>query len=310
MLSCQTMAQAGPDLTYSIVARDPVTGQMGIAVQSKYFSVGSVVAWAEPGIGAVATQSMAEPAYGPKGLDLMRRGRGAAQALAELAAEDDLRDRRQVGMVDASGGAASHTGVGCIAAAGHVVGDGYACQANLMLNGTVWGAMARAYQTAEGELPERLLGALDAAEAEGGDLRGRQSVALLVVGGDASLPAWKKELELRVEDHADPLAEIRRLLRLRRAFNRVDEVEDALLAGGDAAEALRELEAYAELGDANVDFVRAIGLAKLGRVDQARALVSRLAAADPGWSVAARRYADAGMLPDDPSLIGALTPGP
>jgi uncharacterized Ntn-hydrolase superfamily protein len=283
---------------------------MGVAVQSKYFSVGSVVTWAEPGVGAVATQSMAEPAYGPRGLDLMRRGRGASQALAELAAEDDRRDRRQVGMVDAKGAAAAHTGAGCIAAAGHTIGEGYACQANLMLNGTVWGAMARAYEAAQGELAERLLTALDAAEAEGGDLRGSQSVALMVVGGDASLPAWKKELELRVEDHADPLVEMRRLLRLRRAFNRVDEVEDALLGGGDAAEALRELDAYAELGDANVDFVRAIGLAKVGRVDEARALVKRLSDAAPGWSVAARRYADAGILPDDPALIAALTPGP
>lgn len=296
-------------MTYSIVARDPATGQMGVAVQSKYFSVGSVVSWAEPGIGAVATQSMAEPAYGPGALDLIRRGRDAAQALAELTAEDDLSDRRQVGLVDATGTAASHTGVGCIAAAGHVVGDGYACQANLMLNETVWGAMARAYESAEGDLAERLLAALDAAEAEGGDLRGRQSAALLVVGGDATLPPWKKELELRVEDHAEPLGEMRRLLRLRRAFNRVDEVEDALLAGGDPAAALRDLEAYAGLDDANVDFVRAIGLAMLGRPDDARALVNRLAASAPGWSVAARRYADAGILPDDPALIGALTPG-
>lgn len=295
-------------MTYSIVARDRDTGQLGVAVQSKYFSVGSVVSWAEPGVGAVATQSMAEISYGPKGLELMRQGRSAAAALAELIAADELRERRQVGMVDANGATASHTGQGCIAAAGHVVGDGYTCQANLMLRDTVWGAMAAAFESAQGALPERLLAALDAAENQGGDLRGRQSVALLVVSGDRTLPAWRKELELRVEDHPDPLGEIRRLLGLRRAFDRVDVVEESLLKGGDPATALRELETFADLGDPNIDFTRAIGLAMAGQPGEARALVTRLVAIDPGWAVAARRYADARVIPDDPALVSALTP--
>ena len=295
-------------MTYSIVARDPVSGQLGVAVQSKYFSVGSVVSWAEPGVGAVATQSMAEISYGPKGLALMRAGSSAAEALAELTAADDLRERRQVGMVDASGSAVSHTGTGCIQAAGHFVGNGYACQANLMLNSTVWGAMAAAFEAAHGDLADRMLAALEAAEGEGGDLRGRQSVAMVVVSGDATLPAWQKELELRVEDHVDPLGELRRLLTLRRAFNRVDQAEDALLKGGDPAQALQDLEEFAPLGDGNIDFTRAIGLAMAGRPEEARALVARLADADPGWAVAARRYADAGIIPDDPILVGALTP--
>lgn len=295
-------------MTYSIVARDPATGQLGVAVQSKYFSVGSVVSWAEPGVGAVATQSMAEISYGPRGLELMRGGRTAAEALARLLDEDELRDRRQVGMVDAHGGVASHTGTGCIAAAGHIAGDGFTCQANLMLKDTVWSAMARAFESASGDLPERLLGALDAAEAEGGDLRGRQSVALLVVGGDAASPAWRKELELRVEDHPDPLGELRRLLGLRRAFDRVDQAEDALLKGGDPVEAVRALDEFAGLNDANIDFTRAIGLAMAGRPEEARALVTRLAAADRGWKVAARRYAAAGVIPDEAALVAALTP--
>ena len=171
-------------------------------------------------------------------------------------------------MVDARGGAASHTGRGCIVAAGHALGEGYACQANLMLNDTVWGAMAKAYDSAEGHLPERLLTALDAAEAQGGDLRGRQSVAIVVVSGDASLPAWKKELDLRVEDHTEPLLEMRRLLRLRRAFDRVDEVEEGLLHGGDPTAALADLETFADLGDANIDFTRAIALAMAGKTDE------------------------------------------
>ncbi|MGI8608722.1 MAG: DUF1028 domain-containing protein [Candidatus Dormibacteria bacterium] len=295
-------------MTYSIVARDPATGQLGVAVQSKYFSVGSVVSWAEPGVGAVATQSMAEITYGPRGLELMRAGRTAAEALAELLADDELRDRRQVGMVDARGNAASHTGDGCIAAAGGVIGDGFTCQANLMLNDTVWDAMAHAYTSTAGDLPERLLAALDAAESEGGDLRGRQSVAIVVVAGDGTLPPWRKELELRVEDHPEPLMEIRRLLGLRRAFDRVDVVEGALLGGGDAAAALRELDEFADLGDANIDFTRAIGLAMAGRPAEARALVAGLARTDPGWRVAGRRYADAGIIPDDAELVAALTP--
>ena len=295
-------------MTYSIVARDASTGQLGVAVQSKYFSVGSVVSWAEPGVGAVATQSMAEISYGPRGLELMRSGRSAAEALAELTAADDLRERRQVGMVDANGGAASHTGTGCIAAAGHFLGAGFACQANLMLNDSVWGAMAAAYKSAAGDLSDRMVAALEAAEGEGGDLRGRQSVAMVITGGDATQPAWRKELELRVEDHADPVGELRRLLALRRAFNRVDQVEDTLLGGGDPAAALRELDEFVALGDGNIDFTRAIGLALAGRADEARALVARLAQADPGWAVAARRYADAGIIPDDPALVGALTP--
>jgi uncharacterized Ntn-hydrolase superfamily protein len=295
-------------VTYSIVARDATTGQMGVAVQSRYFSVGSVVTWAEPGVGAVATQAMVEASYGPRGLALMRGHASAAEALADLTAADEMADRRQVGMVDARGNAASHTGTGCVAAAGHRVGEGYACQANLMLNDTVWGAMSAAFEGAGGDLPERLLAALDAAEREGGDLRGRQSVALLMVSGDASLPPWKKEMELRVEDHPEPLREIRRLLELRRAFDRVDQVEDDLLKGADATSALLELEPFAQLGDPNLDFTRAMGLAMAGRADEARAIVVRLAAADPGWAVAARRYADAGVIPDDAAVLDALTP--
>lgn len=295
-------------MTYSIVARDPASGQLGVAVQSKYFSVGSVVAWAEAGVGAVATQSMVEVSYGPRGLEQMRSGQPAPAALDALLAQDDLRDRRQVGMVDATGTAAAHTGAGCVAAAGHVVGDGYACQANLMLNDTVWAAMARAYETSDGELADRLLAALDAAEGEGGDLRGRQSVAMLVVSGDAAEPAWKKVLELRVEDHPEPLREMRRLLHLRRAFDRVDQVEEDLIRGGDPAAALAELEQFAGLGDANLEFTRALGMAMAGGAEDARAVVSGLAAIDPGWRFAARRYADAGVIPDDPDVIAALTP--
>ena len=284
------------------------TGELGVAVQSKYFSVGSAVTWAEPGIGAVATQSFAELSYGPRGLALMRAGKSAADALDELVAADDMRARRQVALIAASGEAATHTGAGCIPAAGHAVGDGYSCQANLMLNDTVWGAMAGAYEATAGPLAERMLAALDAAEAEGGDLRGRQSAAILVVSGDAGLEPWRKQLELRVEDHPEPLREIRRLLTLHRAFQAADRAEAAMLSGDDVAGAAAGLDEFAFLGDANVEFTRALGLALSARRDEARAIVARLAADAPGWAVAARRYAEAGIIPNQPDLVDTLTP--
>jgi uncharacterized Ntn-hydrolase superfamily protein len=168
------VAQLRPVHTYSIVARDTVTGDMGVAVQSHWFSVGSLVTWAEAGVGAVATQSFVDPAYGPLGLDLMRTGKTANQALQSLLASDDGRDVRQVAMIDAKGNVAAHTGAKCIQGAGHIVGKNYSVHANLMLNDKIWGAMSKAYESAKGDLAERMLAALDAAEAAGGDIRGKQ----------------------------------------------------------------------------------------------------------------------------------------
>ena len=200
-------------MTYSIVARDPETGQLGVAVQTGTFGVGTGVPWAEAGVGAVATQSITDHSYGPFGLELMKAGRPAADALAGLVAADENERFRQVGMVDAFGRAASHTGAGCIRDCGHLVGDGCAVQANMMARDTVWGAMATTYESATGTLARRLLAALDAAEAEGGDFRGPQSAAILVVQGEPTGFAWKGRVSnLRVDDHADPLGELRRLL--------------------------------------------------------------------------------------------------
>ncbi len=175
-------------MTYSIVVRDPRTGRFGVAVQTRYFSVGSVVPWAEPGVGAVATQSFTEISYGPRGLELMRAGASSLEALETLLAEDDGRDLRQVAMVDANGSVAVHTGARCVQAAGHAIGDGFSAQANMMERDTVWDAMVAAYAAAGGDLGERLMAALRAAEAEGGDMRGRQSAAMLVVEGDPHTP--------------------------------------------------------------------------------------------------------------------------
>lgn len=222
-----------PVATYSIVARDPATGEMGVAVQSHWFSVGAIVPWAEAGVGAVATQSFVEPSYGPLGLALMRAGRSAPEALKALVSTDAGEAVRQVAMVDAEGRVAAHTGANAIFAAGHREGEGYSTQANMMENATVWDAMARAFESAEGDLAERLLAALEAAEGEGGDLRGRQSAAIVVVSATSTGKPWvDRKFDLRVEDHPTPVPELRRLVRLQRAYNALNE-GDGLVTAGD-----------------------------------------------------------------------------
>ena len=215
-------------MTYSIVARDPATGEIGVAVQSHWFSVGSVVPWAEPAIGAVATQSIAEPTYGPNGLDLMTNGASAQQALDDLVSQDAGRAVRQVAIVDAHGGAAVHTGRRCVQFAGHEVGRGFVCAANMMRNEGVPEAMAHAFTTSMGDLPDRLLAALDAAESVGGDMRGRQSAAMIVVR--ARNDQWGSSIDLRVEDSAFPLVELRRLLRLRTGYDLAERAEELVAA--------------------------------------------------------------------------------
>jgi uncharacterized Ntn-hydrolase superfamily protein len=221
-------------VTYSIVARDPATGELGVAVQSHWFSVGSTVPWAEPGVGAVATQSIADPSYGPNALDLLRRGESAADALGILVKRDKQAGVRQVLIVDAHGRAAVHTGRRCIQFAGDESGRGFACAANMMREEGVPQAMARAYATAVGDLPDRLLAALDAAETAGGDVRGCQSAAMIVVRSRGEL--WHRSLDLRVEDSPSPLVELRRLVRLRQAYD-LGERADELTGEGRMQEA-------------------------------------------------------------------------
>lgn len=230
--------------TYSIVARDPSSGEFGVAVQSHWFSVGSVVSWARPGVGAAATQSIAEIAHGPNLLARMAEGLDAAGAIAAVLREDGLARFRQLGAVDAHGNAVAHTGEGCIAYSGDEGGVGFSCQANMMDAPTVPAAMAAAYRGAQGDLAERMLAALYAAEAEGGDVRGRQSAALLVV--PATGEPWRTRFDLRVEDHRDPLEELRRVLRFARAYE-LGERADSLLADGATDEATRLYLEAAEL---------------------------------------------------------------
>ena len=284
-------------MTYSIVARDPVTGELGVAVQTRWPNVGSVVPWAEPGVGAVATQSFAEESYGPLGLARMREGASAQEALDRLLADDADRDVRQVGMVDATGRAAAFSGSRCVFAAGHVTGDGVSIQANMMERPTVWPAMADAFASTEGPLADRLMAALQAAEAEGGDVRGRQSAALLVV--PASGPAWATRYDLRVEDHRRPLDELARLLRLARAYEAFDRSEAPARAGdlATATAAMEEAHALAP-DDDQITLWTAMFLAGAGRLPEARRMFAEATNAEPRSGEHLRRFLAAGHLPE------------
>ena len=297
-----------PVATYSIVARDPATGELGVAVQSHWFSVGSNVSWAEAGVGAVATQSFIDPAYGPLGLQLMRAGRSAPDTLKALLAGDAQRDVRQVGMVDAQGRVATHTGALCIPAAGGQEGKEYVVQANLMDKPSVWPAMAKAYEAAKGDLADRLLTALDAAEAEGGDIRGRQSAAIVVVKARSSGRPWADRVfDLRVEDNPAPLVELRRLVKLQRAYNHMTAGDDCV-AVADWACAEREYGAARALEPqhAEMAFWYAIALATAGRLEPARPLFAQAFAADPRWRELVKRLPDVNQLPKDKALVDAI----
>lgn len=218
--------------TFSIVARDPRTHELGVAVQSHYFSVATAVPWASFGVGAVATQSFVEPAYGPRGLRLLRRGIPPARALRTLTAADSKRESRQVAFLDARGRAAAWTGTRCIPFAGHALGKDYSAQGNLLASPRVWGDMGRAFERALGTLAERLFAALEAGQRAGGDARGKQSACLLVVGPPEPGRPWtERKVDLRVEDHPEPIRELRRLLTLQRAYALSDEAERATLDG-------------------------------------------------------------------------------
>jgi uncharacterized Ntn-hydrolase superfamily protein len=294
--------------TYSIVARDPATGEFGVAVQSHYFSVGPLVPWAEAGVGAVATQSMVLVDYGPRGLDLMRQGRSAPEALAELLAGDQHPEGRQVAMVDAQGRVATHTGPLCIPDAGHRVGDQYSVQANLMSTDRVWPAMAEAFEAASGDLAERMMQALEAAEAAGGDIRGAQSAAIVVVRAESTGKPWADRLmDLRVEDAADPLGELRRLIRLRRAYQHVD-AGDTHLAEGRAEEAMAEYEQGAGLAPDVVElqFWAAVGMYTNGRTAEGLDLFRTVFARESRWIDLVPRLARVGLFPDDPGSLAEV----
>lgn len=295
-------------MTYSIVARDPASGELGVAVQSHFFGVGSVVSHAEAGVGAVATQSIVEPAYGPRGLELMRAGSSAPETLHRLLADDPEEPHRQVAMLDRWGRVAVHTGGKCIQAAGHSVGEQVSAQANLMRDPGVPDAMVEAFRGASGDLAARLVAALKGAESAGGDIRGRQSAALLVVAAKpGGGPSQERPFDLRVEDRPDPVEELGRLVELKRAYARA-EAGDELAAGGDMAAALEEYAAArkAQPGNAELAFWHGVALAGVGREGEAREALAEAFRAGDQWRELVRRLPAAGLLPDDADLVSRL----
>jgi uncharacterized Ntn-hydrolase superfamily protein len=311
-------------MTYSIVARDPATGDLGVAVQSRWFAVGAGVAWVEPGVGAVATQSFSEDAYGFHGLRLLREGRTAADALGQLIAQDSNPEVRQVAIVDAAGGSAAHTGIRCVRFASHLVVADVTVQANMMERPTVPAAMLATFLGTAGPLARRLAAALRAAEREGGDVRGRQSAALVVApgtvrrgegsgvggplpGSGARAQPWSRLVDLRVDDHPAPLDELGRLLDLNDAYQALDEAEEAFLRGDAAAgEAAAIRSVTLGHGDDQVELWSAVGLAMAGRVDDARAALAAASGAEPRSREHLRRFHEAGHLPGGEATLRAL----
>lgn len=347
-LLASAAAQLRPVNTFSIVARDPQTGEMGVAVQSHWFSVGSIVPWAEAGVGAVATQSFVDPSYGPLGLTLMRAGKSAQHALWSLIEGDLSNNVRQVAFVDSLGQTSSWTGSKDIASAGMIcgppqprpgegpgvpghgvistaggaggevcVGSEFAAQANLMSNDQIWPAMAKAYQEAKGDLADRMLAALDAAQAAGGDIRGRQSAALIVVKAKSSGKPWEDRVfDLRVDDAAEPLKELRRLVALQRAYNHMN-AGDLAVEHHDNEAALREYSAAEQIAAstpgilpsrfAEMTYWHAVALVTMKRVDEALPLFKKAFALEPNWRTLTPRLPKSGLLPDDPKLIERIT---
>lgn len=301
-------------MTYSIVARDPETGRFGVAVQSHFLSVGPVVPWLEAGVGAVATQASVNVSFGPIGLEMLRAGQTAAEVVASLTGSDERAAIRQLGVVDAEGRAAAHTGAECIPACGHHVGDGYTVQGNLLERDTCWPAMAAAYETAltRGEpFVERLLLALEAAEREGGDVRGRQSAAIMVVDGEVRPTRWRGRLwggrlmDLRIEDHADPVPELRRIVTMQLAYELSDNDGDAARAGVSSADRYARVRKLAP--DAyELVFWTGIELAAAGDIEAGRRELQIAFAADDRWRTTLQHLADAGREGVTPELAASL----
>jgi uncharacterized Ntn-hydrolase superfamily protein len=319
-----------PVHTFSIVAFDPATGEMGVAVQSHWFAVGGEVPWAEAGVGAVATQSFIDPSYGPLGLNLMRAGKSAPDALHGLLIADVACNVRQVAMVDTQGRVATFTGAKDIQPAGGIAGSSpgnatpvqcggeaggsmmtgknYAVQANLMINDRIWPAMSRAYESTRGDLAERMLAALDAAQAAGGDVRGRQSAAIVIVPAKGTGKPWQDYVfNLRVDDSAEPLKELRRLVTLQRAYNHMNAGDKAVELH-DNAGALREYGAAEQLvpDSAEMIYWHAVALANMGRVDESLPLFKKVFAMDRNWVDLTPRLPKAGLLPENPQLIQTI----
>jgi len=285
--------------TYSIVARDPRTGEMGVGVQSHWFSVGSVVSWGEAGVGVVATQSLVNKSFGLRGLELLKQGKSPQEAIDILLSDDEGRDVRQVAILDAQGRVATHTGSKCIKQAGHIVGDNFSVQANLMLSDKVWSAMAEAYEKNNNmPLPELIIKSLEAAESVGGDIRGKQSAALLVVAGEPTEEKWEDpKIDLRIEDHTEPLKELNRLLKVYRAYEHMNK-GDLAIEKGNMDNAREEYDAALKMLPENLEMTYwvAVSLANQKKIKEALILFERVFKKDENWRLLTERLPDSELL--------------
>ena len=284
--------------TYSIVARDLETGEMGVAVQSHWFSVGSIVAWGDAGVGVIATQSFVNVSFGPRGLALLKRGKTAKQVVEALIASDEGRDVRQLAVLSANGSVDAYTGINCIPDAGHYVGENFSVQANLMLNDKVWSAMAEAFENTEGPLPERMIAALEAAQEVGGDIRGKQSASILIVRGESTGNVWEDRLiDLRVEDHQHPVKELKRLLRVHRAYEHMND-GDLAVEHGNMELAMKEYSAAEEMFPDNEEmkYWHAITLVNNGGLEEALPLFKEVFAKNENWKILTPRLVPVGLL--------------
>lgn len=294
--------------TFSIVARDPETGEMGVAVQSHWFSVGSIVAWGEAGVGVIATQSFVNASFGQRGLEMLKSGMNAQQVVDSLIASDPGGDFRQLAIVDSKGNSASFTGVKCISEAGNIAGDNYSVQANMMLNNTVWPAMSEAFKNTKGHLAERLVATLEAGQSEGGDIRGKQSACLLIVKGTATGNLWEDRIiDLRVEDNPEPIKEIKRLLSVYRAYEHMNN-GDLAVEKNDMKLAMDEYNAAMKMFPENLEmkYWTAITLANTGEIEKSLPMLKEIFLKDKNWKELTKRLPAVGLLTVDNETLSKI----
>jgi len=284
--------------TFSIVARDPDTGEMGVAVQSHWFSVGTIVTWGEAGVGVVATQSFVNPYFGPRGLELLKQGKTAGEVVDELVASDSGRDVRQLAILDVNGNVKAYTGKNCIPAAGHITGENYSVQANLMLNAKVWPAMSEAFENTEGTLAERMIAALEAAQEVGGDIRGKQSACILVVRGRSTGKIWEDRLiDLRVEDSPEPIKELKRLLSVHEAYDHMNN-GDLAVEHGNMKLAMEEYSTAERMFPDNEEmkYWHAVTLANNGDIAGSLPIFKEVFKMNKNWKILTPRLVPVGLL--------------
>jgi uncharacterized Ntn-hydrolase superfamily protein len=297
-------------MTYSIIGLDPDAGEIGIAVQSRWLHAGQDLAWIEPGVGAVCTQSFMNPVYGPRGLELMRGGQSAGDALAAAVAEDDMPELRQVAMADSAGRFAQHTGDKCVEAAGQTTGNGCCAQGNMLTRDSCWGAMVDAFETGTGSLTDRLLAALDAAEREDGDVRGRQAARILVCRDTPAESSWNERvIDVQVVDHPEPVPELRRLVMVTHAYDHLGRALE-LTDKGELEAAAQEIDTARSLApdDDQIAFWGATVLGGAGRIGDAIAAMQQASGANPRWPEFLRRCIAAGVLPAEAAPLAEVAP--